>query len=99
MMKKAIALMVVLTFLLGVVFVSFAAEAKKASEVKGTVTKIEGKKLTIKQADGKEVTVEVKDVKGIKVGDKVTVKDGVVTKDKGKEGTSGSKKKKAVEGC
>ncbi len=98
-MKKAIALLVVLAFIFGLAFVCFSEEAKKASEVKGTVTKIEGNKLTIKQADGKEVTVEVKEVKGIKVGDKVTVKDGTVTKEKGKEGTPGSKKKKAVEGC
>lgn len=98
-MKRAVALMVVLTFVFAVAFASFAAEAKKSEEVKGTVTKIEGKKLTIKQADGKEVTVEVKDVKGIKVGDKVTVKGGVVTKEKGKEATPAPKKKKAVEGC
>ncbi|MCX7724366.1 MAG: hypothetical protein N2042_03855 [Thermodesulfovibrio sp.] len=98
-MKKAISLMVLLTFILGVAFASFATETKKPAEVKGTVTKIEGNKLTVKQADGKEVIVEVKDVKGIKVGDKVKIKDGVVTKEKGKEETSGAKKKKAVEGC
>lgn len=98
-MRKAIALLVVLTFVFAVAFASFAAETKKSTEVKGTVTKIEGKKLTIKQADGKEVTVEVKDVKGIKVGDKVTVKDGVVTKEKTQEKSEKPKKKKAVEGC
>ncbi|WP_028844780.1 selenite/tellurite reduction operon protein ExtJ [Thermodesulfovibrio thiophilus] len=96
-MRKAVALMVVLTFILAVAFASFAAEAKKSDVVKGTVTKIEGNKLTIKQADGKEATVEVKDAKGIKVGDKVTVKGGVVAKEKAKD--EKSPKKKAVEGC
>ncbi|GAB5046456.1 selenite/tellurite reduction operon protein ExtJ [Thermodesulfovibrio sp. TK110] len=98
-MKKALALLLVLTFVFAVSFLSFAADAKKNEAVQGTVTKIEGKKLTIKQADGKEVTVEVKNVKDIKVGDKVTVKNGVVTKEKGKEATPAPKKKKAVEGC
>ncbi|MCX7794008.1 MAG: hypothetical protein N2257_06350 [Thermodesulfovibrionales bacterium] len=83
-MKKAIALIVMLTFILGLAGLALAAE------VKGTITKIEGNKLTIKQADGKEVTVEVKDAKGLKVGDTVTVKDGVATVEK---------KKKAIEGC
>jgi len=64
-------LIVMLTFVFGLAAVSFS------SEVKGTITKIEGNKLTIKEADGKEVTVEVKDAKGLKVGDKVEVKDGV----------------------
>lgn len=83
-MKKAIAVMVMLTFVIGLVGLALA------SEVKGTITKIDGNKLTIKQADGKEVTVEVKDAKDLKVGDKVTVKDGVATVEK---------KKKAIEGC
>lgn len=85
-MKKAIALIVMLTFVLGLAGLALAAE------VKGTITKIEGNKLTIKQADGKEVTVEVKDAKGLKVGDTVIVKDGVATKET-------PKKKKAIEGC
>ncbi|GAB6184148.1 selenite/tellurite reduction operon protein ExtJ [Thermodesulfovibrio hydrogeniphilus] len=94
-MRKAVALLVAFVFVFGVAFASFAAEAK---EVKGTVTKIEGNKVTVKQADGKEVTVEVKDAKGIKVGDKVTIKDGVVKKEETKKEEK-PKKKKAVEGC
>lgn len=85
-MKKAIALIVMLTFVLSLAGLALAAE------VKGTITKIEGNKLTIKQADGKEVTVEVKETKDLKVGDTVTVKDGAVTKE-------APKKKKAIEGC
>lgn len=84
--KAIIALMVALLFSIGVVSLSFAAE------VKGTVTKIDGKKITVKGADGKETTVEVKEVpKDLKVGDNVTIKDGMVTVEK--------KKKKAIEGC
>ncbi|GEM_PF-368338 len=104
-MRKAIALLVVVTFVFGFALSSFATGHMKAEEVKGTVTKIEGNKLTIKQADGKETTVEVKSTKGIKVGDNVTVKNGVVKKqeEKQKQGETKKeekpKKKKAVEGC
>ncbi len=86
-MKRALALIVMFTFVLGL-----AAVAISSAEVKGTITKIEGNKLTIKQADGKEVTVEVKDAKGLKVGDNVEVKDGVAKKEE-------VKKKKVIEGC
>jgi hypothetical protein len=84
--KKIVTLLVALLFTIGVVGLSFAAD------VKGTVTKIDGKKITVKGADGKETTVEVKEVpKDLKVGDNVTIKDGMVTVEK--------KKKKAIEGC
>jgi cytochrome oxidase Cu insertion factor (SCO1/SenC/PrrC family) len=92
-MKRALALIVMLTFVLGLAAVALSATVTSATkEVKGTITKIEGNKLTIKQADGKEVTVEVKDAKGLKVGDNVEVKDGVAKKEE-------VKKKKAIEGC
>lgn len=83
MAKRILAMMVILVFALGLVSLAFAGE------VTGKITKIEGNKLTIKAADGTETTVEVKSAKGLKVGDEVTVKDGVATK----------KKKKAIEGC
>jgi len=79
-MKKLLALLVVIIFTVGVVGLCFAAD------VKGSITKIDGSKITIKAADGKEMTVEG-DAKGLKVGDKVTVKDGKI------------QKKKAIEGC
>ncbi len=79
-MKRFVALMALVFFVLGVVTIAFSAE------VKGTITKIDGNKLTLKQADGKEVTVEVKDAKGLKVGDYVIVKDGVAKKKKAIEG-------------
>jgi outer membrane lipoprotein SlyB len=86
-MKKILVLLIALVFTLGVVGLSFAAE------VKGTVTKIEGKKMTVKDDKGKETTVDVKDTAGAKVGDHVTIADGKVTKE------AAPKKKKAIEGC
>jgi uncharacterized protein YxeA len=82
-MKKILVLLVALVFTLGVVGLAFAAD------VKGTVTKIDGKKVTVKDAAGKEHTVEA-DATGIKVGDSVDVKGGKITK---------AAKKKAIEGC
>lgn len=75
-LKTVIAVLVAFVFALSIVSIGFAAE------VKGTVTKIEGKKITVKDAQGKETTVEVKDTAGVKVGDKITIKDGVVQKSK-----------------
>ncbi len=79
-MKKYLVMIVVIIFTLTVAGLGFAAD------MKGAVTKIDGSKITVKGADGKETTVEG-DAKGMKVGDKVTVKDGKVMK------------KKAIEGC
>jgi outer membrane lipoprotein SlyB len=76
--KKFIVLLMAMVFTLGVVGLSFSAQ-----EIKGTVSKIEGNKLTILDDMGKEKTVEVKDLKSLKeirVGDRVLVKDGKVTK-------------------
>lgn len=90
-MKRVLAIAVMLTFVLGFVFSAYA------TNVSGTITKIEGNKVTLKQADGKEVTVE------LKVGDKITIKQEAPKdkgKEKGKEGAAPApKKKKAVEGC
>jgi len=85
--KRIIALLVAVIFTLGVVSLAFAAEP-----VMGKITKMDGNKLTIKTKD-KDVTVEVKSAKDLKVGDEVTVKDGMATKGEA------PKKKKAVEGC
>jgi outer membrane lipoprotein SlyB len=77
--KKFIVLLMAMVFTLGVVGLSFSAQ-----EIKGTVSKIEGNKLTILDDMGKEKTVKVKDLeslKDLKVGDRVLVKDGKVTKE------------------
>ena len=54
--------------------------------MKGTISKIDGGQITVKGSDGKETSV-AGDAKGLKVGDKVTIKDGKIMK------------KKAIEGC
>ena len=79
-MKKYLVMIVVIIFTLTIAGLGFAAD------MKGSITKIDGSKITVKGADGKETTVEG-DAKVMKVGDKVTVKDGKVMK------------KKAIEGC
>ncbi|MBF0505694.1 MAG: hypothetical protein HQL09_02560 [Nitrospirae bacterium] len=80
-MKSIIALLVALVFTLGMVGLTFAADAKDAAkEVKGTVTKMDAKSVTIKDAAGKETKVDTM-CKDAKVGDKVTVKDGKCMKE------------------
>jgi pyruvate kinase len=79
--KKLIVLLVAMAFALGVVGVSLSA----AQEIKGTVAKIEGDKVTIQDAAGKQTTVSVNDptmLKDLKVGDRVSIKDGKLTKEK-----------------
>lgn len=94
--KSIIALIIAIVFTLGVATMGFAA-----AEVKGTITKIDGKKVTVKDDKGKETTVDVKEVKDVKVGDKVTIKDGVITKEapKKEEPKKDAPKKKKPEGC
>ena len=78
MIKRLIVLLMVAVFTLGVVGLTFSAQ-----EVYGTVSKIEGNTLTIVDNMGKEKTVKVegKESLKVKVGDRVLVKDGKVTKE------------------
>ena len=79
--KKLIVLLVAMAFAVCVVGVSISA----AQEIKGTVTKIEGDKVTIQDAAGKQTTVSVNDprmLQDLKVGDRVSIKDGKLTKEK-----------------
>lgn len=76
MAKRILVLLIAVMFTLGVVSLGFAADV----DVKGTVTKIDGKKITVKDDKGKGTTVEVKNTTGVKVGDKVEIKGGVVKK-------------------
>jgi len=80
--RSLIVLLMAMVFTLGVVGLSFSAQ-EMTQEVMGTVSKIDGNKLTIVDNMGKEKTVKVEDkksLKEIKVGDRVLVKDGKVTK-------------------
>jgi outer membrane lipoprotein SlyB len=77
--KRLLILLVAIAFTLSVAGLSFSAQ-----EVKGTVTKIEGSKLTILDDVGKEKIVKVRNeesLKEIKVGDSVSIKDGMLTKE------------------
>jgi len=76
-MKSIIALLVALVFALGMVGLTFAADAK---EVKGTITKMDAKSVTIKDAAGKETVVNTM-CKDAKVGDTVMVKGGKCMKE------------------
>lgn len=78
--KRSIILLMAMVFILGVVGLSFSAQ-----EIKGTVAKIDGNKLTIQDDMGKQVTISVQDpmtLRDLKVGDRVSVRDGKVTKEK-----------------
>jgi len=81
--RSLIVLLMAMVFTLGVVGLSFSAQ-EMTQEVMGTVSKIDGNKLTIlDDIMGKEKTVKVKDLeslKEIRVGDRVLVKEGKVTK-------------------
>lgn len=77
--KRLLILLVAIVFTISVAGPSFSAQ-----EVKGTVTKIEGSKLTIMDDVGKEKIVKVKDqesLKEITLGDRVSIKDGMLTKE------------------
>ncbi|MCE5312032.1 MAG: hypothetical protein LLF86_02640 [Nitrospiraceae bacterium] len=89
-MRKIFALVIAMLFVVSVAGLSFAAD------VTGTVSKIEGSKITVKDAKGAETIVNAKDAK-VKVGDKVTVKDGKIVADSGDK--KPAKKKKVIEGC
>ena len=73
-LKKIMALIVVMGFLLGFLGPSYG-EAEKM-EAKGTVAKVEGQTVLLKEEGGETRILKLEDVQGIKVGDKVEVKDG-----------------------
>ena len=73
-LKSLTALIVAMGFIL--VFLGPSYGGAEKIEVKGTVAKISGQTVIVKDAQGKEISVKLEDVNGIKVGDKVEVKDG-----------------------
>lgn len=78
--KRLIVLVMAVVFTLGVLSLTASAQ----QEVKGTVSKMEGNQITIRDDSGKQITVSVQDpmtLKDLKVGDRVSVKDGKVIKE------------------
>ena len=90
--KSIVALLVVIVFTVGTIGLAFAAPAEKAAdEIRGAIVKIDGNKITVRDAKGKETTVEVKKLpEGLKIGDRVIVKDGEVTRER---------PRRVIEGC
>jgi hypothetical protein len=68
----------VLVVAMGFILVSLGPSYGGAPKIegKGTVASISGQTVIVKDAQGKETSVKLEDVNGIKVGDKVEVKDG-----------------------
>jgi hypothetical protein len=87
--KSIIALLIAIVFAFGVVGITFAADAK---EVKGTITKVEGKSITVKDSAGKESKVTISNANDVKVGEMVTVKDGKATVEKAPAAAAPAKK-------
>ncbi len=90
MFKKLISAALAVCLVLGVSS-SFAQDSGKAkgmskgSEkgiiiINGKVTGVKGNTITVKDDAGRERTLDVKDAGGIKAGDTVNVKDGIVEK-------------------
>jgi len=88
--KSIVVLLLVIAFTVGTIGLANAG-SKGDAELRGTVTKIDGNKITVKDAAGKETTVEVKKLpEGLKVGDRVTVKDREVVRER---------PRRVIEGC
>jgi hypothetical protein len=84
MAKRLFVLLVAAIFSLGIASTGLAVGMEES--IRGTVTKIEGSSLTIRDFMGVEKTVEPKNPEAltdIKVGDRATLKDGILSKDEG----------------
>lgn len=62
-------------------------------ETKGSVLRIEDKTVVIKNEQGKHVIIKLEDAQGIKIGDKIEVKDGFLRTFDPKSGEERAKKK------
>jgi outer membrane lipoprotein SlyB len=78
-MKSILAVLTAAIVLLSFSGLSVAAGVEKDEkmEVKGTVTRIEGKKVTVKDDMGKETAVDGKDLMDVKVGERVIIQEGI----------------------
>jgi hypothetical protein len=84
MAKKLVILLAVMAFTLSLA--STYLSAGMGEEIKGSVTKIEDGKVTILDAMGNEKTMKVKDpaaLQDLKVGERISIKDGMLTKESG----------------
>jgi len=82
MTKKVLILLMVVAFTLSLA--STCLSAGMGKEIKGSVSKMGDSKVTILDSMGNEKTVEVKNsaaLLDLKVGDQVSVKDGILTKE------------------
>jgi len=83
MTKRLLILLAVMAFILGLASTGPAAGMGKG--LKGSVARIEGSQVTILDDLGNENNIEVKDpiaLRDLKAGDRVSVKDGMLTKDR-----------------
>jgi hypothetical protein len=84
MAKRLLTLLAVMAFTLSLA--STCLSAGMGKETKGSVAKIEDSRVTILDDKGNEKTIEVKDpaaLQDLKVGDRIFVKDGMLTKESG----------------
>ncbi len=84
MIKRLLVLLAAMAFTVSLA--STCLSAGMGKEIKGSVTKIEDSKVTILDSMGNEKTIEVKDsaaLLDLKVGDRISVKDGMLTKESG----------------
>ncbi len=84
MTKRLLVLLVVVAFTLGLASICLSAGTGK--EINGSVVKIEGSKVTILDSSGNKKTIEAKNtavLRDLKLGDRISVNDGMVTKETG----------------
>lgn len=62
-------------------------------ETKGSILRIEDKTIVIKNEQGKHLIINLEDAQGLKVGEKVEVKDGFLRTFNPKSGEEKTKKK------
>ncbi len=81
--KGLIILLIAVALMIGSAGVGFSSHVEEKGVVKGTVTetKIVEVELTVKDDKGKESKVRTKDTAAFKLGDRVVIKDGKVTKE------------------
>lgn len=79
-------LIIIMVALFSLVLARTGFSVALGDELKGTVTKIDGVNVKIEDFMGDERTIEVKNPEALtdlKLGDHVTVKKGILTKDRG----------------